>query len=50
MRTKFSEGQIEKLRLNPCVFNCTTNSINFFVFDFYSIYANLNNMIINIYK
>lgn len=33
MRNKFSEGQIEKLRLNPCVFNCTANSVNY-TFEF----------------
>jgi hypothetical protein len=31
MKNKFSEGQIEKLRLNPCVFNCTTSSVNYTV-------------------
>ena len=33
MKTKFSEGQIEKLRLNPCVFNCATSSVNY-TFEF----------------
>ena len=33
MRNKFSEEQIEKLRLNPCVFNCTAKSVNY-TFEF----------------
>ena len=33
MKTKFSSEQIEKLRLNPCVFNCTANSVNY-TFEF----------------
>lgn len=33
MKTKFSEGQIDKLRLNPCVFNCSVSSVNY-TFEF----------------
>jgi hypothetical protein len=33
MRNKFSSEQIEKLRLNPCVFNCSANSVNY-TFEF----------------
>lgn len=33
MKNKFSEGQIEKLRLNPCVFNCSIKSVNY-TFEF----------------
>jgi hypothetical protein len=33
MRTVFSNEQMAKLRLNPCVFNCTTNSVNY-TFEF----------------
>ena len=33
MRTKFTNEQIIKLKLNPCVFNCTQNSVNY-TFEF----------------
>ena len=33
MKNKFSEGQIEKLRLNPCRFNCSIKSVNY-TFEF----------------
>jgi hypothetical protein len=43
MRTKFSNEQIEKLRLNPCVFNCSNNSINY-TFEFKKRTLELNNI------
>jgi hypothetical protein len=43
MRTKFSSEQIEKLKLNPCIFNCTTNSINY-TFDFKKRALELNDI------
>lgn len=33
MRTKFSNEQIEKFKLNPCIFNCTSNSVSY-TFEF----------------
>lgn len=29
MRTKFSIEEIARLKQNPCVFNCTKNSVNY---------------------
>ena len=46
MRTKFSSEQIDKLRLNPCVFNCTANSINY-TFEFKKRALELNDIGIN---
>ena len=43
MRTKFSNEQIEKLKLNPCVFNCTNNSINY-TFEFKKRALELNDI------
>jgi hypothetical protein len=43
MRTKFSNEKIEKLRLNPCVFNCTTNSVNY-TFEFKKRALELSNI------
>jgi len=43
MRTKFSNEQIEKLKLNPCVFNCTANSVNY-TFEFKKRTLELNNI------
>lgn len=43
MRTTFTNEQITKLKLNPCVFNCTKNSVNY-TFEFKKRALELHNI------
>ena len=47
MRTKFSNEQISRLKLNPCVFNCTNNSVNY-TFEFKKRALELHNIGISV--
>lgn len=46
MWIKFSSEQVKKLRLNPCVFKCTNNLVNY-TFDFKKCALKLNDIEIN---
>jgi len=46
MRTAFTDEQISILKSNPCVFNCTNNSVNY-TFEFKKRALELNDIGIN---